>query len=85
MILQDAHSAVDAAKTFYKIVWSENNFDKFYDETVTTGEEHNVDLPELLCYLRFQIENGSSQMYLYLQKHTSRKFFLKHVIYSIVS
>ena len=47
MLLQDALSAVDAAKQFYKITWSENNFNRFYDNTVTTAEEHNIDLPEL--------------------------------------
>ena len=58
-VLQDALSAVDAAKQFYKIIWSENNFNRFYDKTVTTAEEHNIDLPELAHYLRLQIENGS--------------------------
>ena len=26
MVLQDSLSAVDASKLFYKIIWSENNF-----------------------------------------------------------
>ena len=59
MVLQDALSAVDAAKQFYKIIWSNNNFNRFYDKTVTTAEEHNIDLPELPRYLRLKIENGS--------------------------
>ena len=46
MILQDSLSAVDASKLFYKIIWSENNFNIFY-KTVTTAEEHNINLPEL--------------------------------------
>ena len=56
MVLQDALSA---AQSFYTIIWSENNFDRFYDKIVTTVEEHNIDQPELPHYLRFQIENGS--------------------------
>ena len=59
MVLQDALSAVDAAKQFYKIIWFENNFNRFYDKTVTTAEEHNIDFPELPHYLRLQIKNGS--------------------------
>ena len=35
MVLQDALSAVDVAKQFYKIIWSENNFYIFYDKSVT--------------------------------------------------
>ena len=59
IILQDSLSAVDAAKQFYKIIWSENNFNRIHDKSVTTAEEHNIDLPELPHYLRFQRENGS--------------------------
>ena len=47
MFLQDALSAVDAAKQFYKMIWSENNFSRFHSKTVSTAEEHNIDLPEL--------------------------------------
>ena len=42
-----------------KKIWSENNLYRFYDKAVTTAEEHNIDLPELPCYLRLQIKNGS--------------------------
>ena len=59
MVLQDALSSVDAAKKFYKIIWFENDCNRFYDKTVTTAEEHNIDLLEFPCYLRLQIENGS--------------------------
>ena len=59
MVLLVALSAVDAAKQFYKIIWSEKNFNRFYDKTVTTAEEHNNDPPESTPYLRLQIENGS--------------------------
>ena len=58
MVLQDALSTVDAAKLFYKIIWSENNFNKFY-KTVITTEEHNIVLSELPRYLRLQIKNES--------------------------
>ena len=59
MVLQFILYAVDAAKQFYKIIRSENNFDIFYDRTVTTAEEHNIDQPEWPHYLRLQIENGN--------------------------
>ena len=42
MGLQDALSAVDADKQLYKIIWSENNFNRFYDKIVITAEEHNI-------------------------------------------
>ena len=38
---------------------SENNLNRFYDKTVTTAEEYNIDIQELPRYLRLQIENGS--------------------------
>ena len=47
MILQVALSAVKAAKQFYEIIWSENEFNRFYDMAVATAEEYNIDLPEL--------------------------------------
>ena len=53
-----ALTAVDTVKQFYKIMWSENNFNIFYN-TVTTAEECNIDLPELPHYLRLQIEYKS--------------------------
>ena len=52
MVLHDALSAVDAAKQFYNIILAGNNFNRFYDKTVTTSEEHNIDLQELPRYLR---------------------------------
>ena len=45
IVLQDALSAVDVAKQFYKIIRSENNFNRFYYKTVTTSEEHNIEFP----------------------------------------
>ena len=39
MVLQDALSAVDATKKLCKIILSKN-FNRFYDKTVTTSEEH---------------------------------------------
>ena len=59
MVLQDALSTVDVAKQFYKVVRCENNSYIFYDKTVTTAEQHNIDLPELPHYLRLKIKNGS--------------------------
>ena len=57
--MQDALSAVDAAKQFYKIIRSANNFNRFYNKSVATAEEHNIDLPELPRYLRLHIKNVS--------------------------
>ena len=59
MVLHYALSAVDAAKQFHNIILSGNNFNRFHDKTVTTSEEHNIDLQELPRYLRLQIENRS--------------------------
>ena len=70
MVLQDALSAVDAAKQFYKIIWYENNFNRFYARTVTTVEEHNIDFPDS----HFRLKIGVSRMYLHMQKHISWQF-----------
>ena len=43
VILPDALSAIDAAKQLKKkIIWSENDFNRFYDETVITDDEHKL-------------------------------------------
>ena len=42
MVLKVVLSAADAVEQFYNIIWSENNFDRFYDNTVTTPEENNI-------------------------------------------
>ena len=52
-------SAIIAAKQFSKILWSENNFNRFYDKALTSTIENDIDQPELSHYLRLQIESGS--------------------------
>ena len=49
----------DGIEKIYKILWSANIFNRFYNKTVTTAEEHNIDLPVFPGYLRLQIKNGS--------------------------
>ena len=48
ILFQDAPFAVDAAKQSYKIIWSENNFNRFCDKTVTTAEEYKLTLQNCL-------------------------------------
>ena len=55
---RECHLYFSAADQIYKIIWSENDFNRFYDKTVVIAEEHNIDLPELPRYLRLQIGNG---------------------------
>ena len=45
--LHDALSAVDAAKKFFKRTRSDETFDKFYDNLVSTARKHSIDEPEL--------------------------------------
>ena len=45
--IQDALSAVDAAKTYYHQLRSEEEFNLFYDATVQIAEQHQIGLPEL--------------------------------------
>ena len=71
-------------KQFYEMKWSKNNFNRFYDKTVTTDEEHNIGLPELRPYLRLQIQNGSEPNVLTSAKVYFPAINLEHVI-SIVS
>ena len=54
-----------------------NNFNRIYDKTVTTVEEHNIDLPELSHYLRLQNENGSKSNVFASAKAYFRAILLK--------
>ncbi len=45
--IQDALSAVDAAKAYYQRLRSEEEFNRFYDATVQIAEQHTIGQPEL--------------------------------------
>ena len=61
--LQDAIKAVEAAKSFFKQVRSDEEFDRFYDDTVSSAQEHNINQPELPRYRKrpSRYESGSEQ------------------------
>jgi hypothetical protein len=48
--LQDAITAVEAAKSFFKRIRSDEEFDHFYDDTVSSALEHKINQPELPRY-----------------------------------
>ena len=50
--LDNALSAVDAAKQFFKRTRSDENFNKFYDKSVADADKHNIGHPELPRYRR---------------------------------
>lgn len=45
--LQDALSAVDAAKAYYSRLRSDEEFDRFFGRAVSSAEEHKISGPEL--------------------------------------
>ena len=59
--LNDALNAVDVAKQFFKKRRSDENFNSFYDLTVTTAQKHGIGQPELPRNRRHpsRFENGS--------------------------
>ena len=48
--LQDAITAVEAAKSFFKRMHTDEEFDNFYDDTVASALEHKINQPELPRY-----------------------------------
>ena len=50
--IQDALSAVNAAKAYFHRLRSEQEFDRFYDATVQIAEQHTIGQPELPRYRR---------------------------------
>lgn len=48
--IQDALCAVDAAKAYFRRIHSDQEFDRFYDTTVKTAENHCIGQPELPRY-----------------------------------
>ena len=57
IIFRPYHFVKLFAKQFYKMIWSENYFNKFMIR-LTTAEEYSIDFPELPHYIRLLIENG---------------------------
>ena len=58
MVWKVTVSAVEASKLFYKTMFSDNNFNRFY-KTFTTPEKPNTDQTKLPHFLKLQIENES--------------------------
>lgn len=63
--IQDALSAVDAAKPYFKRIRSHQEFDRFFDATVQIAEQHGTGKPELprnrRCPARYQEGSESHQ------------------------
>ncbi len=59
--LNEALSAVEVAKKFFKRTRSDESFNGFYDKTVTIAQEHSIGQPELPRYRRrpARYEDGS--------------------------
>ena len=83
--IQDALSAVDAAKAYYHRLRLGEEFNRFYDATVQIAEQHQIGLPELpRCRRRpSQFEDGGRFMNIHLQKHIIATLILKPVIYQL--
>ena len=71
--IQDALSAVDAAKAYYHRLRSEEEFNRFYDATVQIAEQHQIGLPfalrRLLTYLRSSMTERRLNRWLLLHIH----------------
>lgn len=78
--LQDACTAVEAAKSFYQRIRSESNFNKFYDESISLASNHSINLPVLPRYRRLppRYENGSEQ-----HRYVTPKDYHRHQYYEI--
>ena len=61
--LQDAITAVEAAKSYFRRIRSDEEFNRFYDDTVALAQEHNINQPELPRYRKrpSRYESGSEQ------------------------
>lgn len=61
--LQDACTAVEAAKSFYQRIRSESNFNRLYDESIDLASNHSINQPILPRYRRrpSRYESGSEQ------------------------
>ena len=54
---------MEAAKSFFKRIRSDAEFDRFYDDTVASAQEHKINQPELPRYRKrpARYESGSEQ------------------------
>ena len=77
-LIQDALSAVDAAKTYYKRIRSHLEFDRFYDASFQIAEQQGISKPELprprRCPVR--LEEGAEPH----QYQTARAYY-RHVYF----
>ncbi len=76
--LQDALSAVDAAKAYYDRLRSEEEFNRFYDMTVELAQQHAIGQPELPRYRRrpSRFEDGSAP-----HEYTTAKAYYRHTYF----
>ena len=78
MTLQDALSAVDAARAYYGRLRSDEEFDRFFSTAVSVANEHKISGPELpRCRRRpSRIEDGSMP-----HQYPNPKAFYRHIYY----
>ena len=76
--LQDALSAVDAARAYYGRLRSDEEFDRFFSTAVSVANEHKISGPELpRCRRRpSRIEDGSMP-----HQYPNPKAFYRHIYY----
>ena len=76
--LQDAITAVEAAKSFFKRMHSDEEFNNFYDDTVASALEHKINQPELPRYRKrpTRYESGSEQ-----HRYSSPKAYHRHLYF----
>ena len=76
--LQDALSAVDAARAYYSRLHSDAEFDRFFGAAVTTAQEHKISGPELPKFRRHpsRIEDGSMP-----HKYPNPRALYRHIYY----
>ena len=76
--LQDALTAVEAAKSYFKRIRSDEEFNRFYDNTVALAEQHKISQPELPRYRKrpSRYESGSEQ-----HQYGSPKAYFRHIYF----
>ena len=76
--IQDALSAVDAAKAYFHRLRSEEEFDRLYDVTVHIAEQHAIGKPELPRYRRrpSRFEDGVGP-----HEYTSARAYYRHIYF----
>ena len=76
--IQDALTAIDTAKKYFKRVRSEEEFNQFYEKTVKLSDELNIGAPELPSQRRrtARYESGSSA-----HVYMTAKSYFRHLYY----